>query len=406
MTSLTLDTSLTHLTNTTRTWRRRATTRPRVVRWLAETADWIARGFSHVRRNRQYLTAAKIANMALVNLQFALKSERVIGMPYRMKIESTNICNTTCQLCPTGQGIAGRDKGRMSRHDFESLIDQLKRYLYALDLSMWGDPLIVPDIYRMIRYAHDQGIWTYISSNLHALKPGKGQPEQLVRSGLDMLTVSLHGATQDTFEAYQPGKDFAATVAKLRSIIDAKRQLRSQTPAIQLNFVVTRFNEHEVPQFEALAKELECKAVFSNPSLNTRFLDRDAQLVPLGLNGEQLAQRTADHLDKWLPTDPQYVVKPYQLMQQGQMRGADYNGQKMLNCSWPWRESVINWDGSVVTCCGVWEPDDDMGNVSESSFREIWNGKSYRTARRSFRHKVEAGDDHANPCRDCPGWMV
>ncbi|MFN7139880.1 MAG: FkbM family methyltransferase, partial [Limisphaerales bacterium] len=36
-----------------------------------------------------------------------------------------------------------------------------------------------PDIYRMIRYAHDRGIWTYLSSNLHAFKPEKGQAEEL-----------------------------------------------------------------------------------------------------------------------------------------------------------------------------------------------------------------------------------
>ena len=48
----------------------------------------------HVLRNRRYLTVTKLVNIALINLQFAMKWERVIGMPYRMKIESTNICNT------------------------------------------------------------------------------------------------------------------------------------------------------------------------------------------------------------------------------------------------------------------------------------------------------------------------
>ena len=43
---------------------------------------------------------------------------------------------------------------------FKGLIDKSKRYLVAVDLLMWGDPLIVPQINEMVRYAHDARIWT------------------------------------------------------------------------------------------------------------------------------------------------------------------------------------------------------------------------------------------------------
>ena len=149
------------------------------VRWrplgrALSAVDFIARGVFHVWRQRRYLTLYKLCNMALVNLQFRLKTERVVGRPYRMKIEPTNICNTKCQLCPTGVGLQGRSKGKMTFERFKGLIDQMRHHLVAIDLSMWGDPLIVPDLCRMIRYGHDRRIWTYISSNLHAYKAGGG----------------------------------------------------------------------------------------------------------------------------------------------------------------------------------------------------------------------------------------
>jgi MoaA/NifB/PqqE/SkfB family radical SAM enzyme len=231
-----------------------------------------------------------------------------------MKIESTNICNTHCQLCPTGIGLEGRPKGKMSFEQFKSLIDQLKGSLYVLDLSMWGDPLIVPDIYKMVRYAHDAGIWTYLSSNLHAFKPGKGQAEALVESGLDMLTCSLHGASQATYEQYQPGKDLDSAVEKIRHLVATRDRLGSATPAIQLNFVVTRHNEHEKAAFQQLADELGCKAVFSMPSLNVRFLGHDKKLVPLGLAPDVLARKRLEHLRNWLPSDATYVLDAYQQM--------------------------------------------------------------------------------------------
>ena len=73
---------------------------------------------------------------------------------------------------------------------------------------------------------------------------------------------------------------------------------------------------------------------------------------------------------------------------------------------WPWRMSVINWDGEVSTCCGSFEQADDMGNVFEHGFKKIWNGEKYRNARRSFKHKLTDEQSKDNPCANCPGFML
>ncbi|MCC7409039.1 MAG: SPASM domain-containing protein [Phycisphaeraceae bacterium] len=384
------------------------TARLGLVGRLGQAVDFLARGVFHVVRNRQYLTAAKLANMALVNVQFALKTERVIGRPYRMKIESTNICNTQCQLCPTGLGLKGRAKGKMSLEDFKRLVDQHRRHLYTLDLSMWGDPLIVPEIYEMIRHAHERGVWTYLSSNLHAFKPEKGQAEALVRSGLDMLTCSLHGASQATYELYQPGKQLGPAIEKIKALVEARKRLRSATPVIQLNFVVTRHNEHEMAAFTELAESLGCKAVFSQPSMNSRFLGQDKNLVSLGLSPELLRRKTVEHLEAWLPRNQQYVIEPYRRMLRGggEFDAEKWNGKKLFNCSWPWQATVINWDGTVSLCCGSYETAEDMGDALRQPFEKIWNGPKYRMARRSFRKKVGEQDAQGVGCVGCPGFMV
>jgi radical SAM protein with 4Fe4S-binding SPASM domain len=373
--------------------------------------DFLARGVSHVWRNRRYFTIVKLLNMAAVNIQFAFKTERVIGRPYLMKIESTNICNTKCQLCPTGQGLQARPKGKMQFDQFQALIRRFKRHLLALDLSMWGDPLIVPDIFKMIRHAHDNGIWTYISSNLHAYKlhtkPGqKSQAELLVESGLDLMTCSLHGASQQTYEMYQPGKDFDEAIAKIRQIIETRDRMGSKTPFVQLNFVVMRQNEHERQAFDNLAADLGCKAVFSRPSMNTRFQGKDQNMVSLGLSDELLKSKTRKHLEKWLPQDPEYRLASYDQMLQDDYRDEDYNGRKTYFCDWLWRQAVVNWDGNVSTCCGSFEPSEDMGNVLTQKFSSIWNGRKYRLARRSFKKKLSPDEARGNSCATCPGFMV
>ena len=409
MSMLSIDYALGRLAGIGEHLRERTRRRDRLRRRAGELVDLLFRGVWHVWRNRHYLTPMKLVNMAAVNLQCRLRTERVAGMPYRMKIEPTNICNTHCQLCPTGVGVPGRAKGKMDFEQFRRLIDRYRRFLYTLDLSMWGDPLIVPDIYRMIRYAHDRGVWTYLSSNLHAVKPDRGQADALVRSGLDMLTCSLHGASQETYEQYQPGKQLDGSIEKIKAIVAAKQRLGSATPAIQLNFVVTRFNEHEIEDFRRLAESLGCKAVFSSPSLNLRYLDEPRpHATALTVEGQSIedADPVKRHLDHWLPTNDEYVIEPYRLIRDGKLDDQQFNGRKVMDCQWPWKDCVINWDGSVVTCCGVFETDFDMGNVFERPLREIWNSKSYRMARRSFKRPAPDATDHANPCRDCPGFML
>lgn len=411
-----IDSTLAHAAHLTGSLKRRSRRMPGLREALAG-ADWLMRAVFHVWRNRRYLTTLKLANMALVNVQFALKTQRVVGRPYKMKIESTNICNTQCRLCPTGIGLQGRPKGRMDYEQFARLVDRLRRHLVALDLSMWGDPLIVPDIHRMIRYAHDRGVWTYISSNLHAYKlphqrrradaAGQKTPaELLVESGLDLLTCSLHGASQETYEAYQPGKSFDEAVAKVREIIETRDRMGSATPQVQLNFVVMKQNEHEMAAFAALAKELGCRAVFSTPSLNARFAGKDKSLVSLGLADDVVRRRQKELVERWLPQSREHRLPSYDRMLADDFRSEAYNGRKAHFCDWPWRQMVVNWDGNVSTCCGSFESREDMGNVFEQPVGRIWNGRKYRLARRSFKRPLTAEQSHDNPCATCPGFMV
>jgi len=100
------------------------------------------------------------------------------------------------------------------------------------------------------------------------------------------------------------------------------------------------------------------------------------------------------------------VLDPYRKLLDGEYDDEDFNGRKIFDCHWPWRASVVNWDGQVVTCCGSFDPNEDMGNVFEQPFGKIWNGKTYRMSRRSFKKRVDEADADNNPCASCPGFML
>ncbi len=364
---------------------------------------FVARSVGHLWRNRRYLTFYKLLNILLVNVECLLKRERLIGLPYDIKLEPTNICNSGCRLCPTGMGLSGRAKGKMSFDKFKLIIEQIKRHTYVLDLSNWGDPLVVPEIYEMIRYAHDCRIWTYISTNLHSFSIENGDAQKMIESGLDMLNCSVHAASQQTYEQYQPNKKLDSVLEKIRNIQETKRELGVNKPTVRMFFVVTKYNEHEIEDFKKLAQELGCVAVFTTASLNLRFVGRDKKLKDLGWPYERKVQ-LAEHIkQEWLPEDNRWVAKWYQGNGEFLKERMEI-AQKVFECNWPWKRTVINWNGDVTVCCGVFNPAWTMGNVFEEPLRRIWNNRVYRDARRSFRKPMARGE--GQPCSMCYGVLM
>jgi len=377
---------------------------PGLRRVVLRGLDVAARGAWHLWRNRHYLSAAKLLNMAVVNLEMRLGRERLAGRPYVFKIEPTNLCNTTCRLCPTGLGFAGRPRGKMTLAQFQRIIDRIKSFAYAVDLSNWGDPLIVPDIYAMVSYAHRAGMWTYLSSNLHAFRPDRGDAEAMVRSGLDMLNCSLHGVSQAAYAAYQPGKQIGPILDRIRALVDTKRRLGSFSPVIRLFFVVTRRNEHEIDAFRLLAEQLGAEAVFIPASLNLRLAGRDANLQDLGWSPDECRNRRDLLKREWLPADPRWVAPWYRAEPADPPAARTRRVRKPYTCTWPWQAMVINWDGGVSACCGVLDQREDLGNVFTTPLTQVWNSPAYQAVRRSFRETIPPGT--GEPCRSCPGILI
>ncbi len=360
----------------------------------------------HIWKKRQYLTALKVLNIAAVTVQQRLKTEYVVGRPFQLSIEPTNVCPTKCVLCPTGQRLHGRPKGTICFEEYARLIDRCKRWAYTVNLFQWGDPLNAPRIYDMIRYAHDARIFTHISTTLTAFSADTASAETLVRSGLDLLSCSFHGASDQTFALYQGNHRFDEMVEKIRLIVATKKRLGSLTPRIQMHCVVMKSNEHEMEQFSALARELECVPTFTSPSLNLRFLGLDRELRPLDISRDELERKVKERMDAWLPDNPLYVIEPYRRIRSGEARYGDFGGEKVSDCEWPWKAVVVTWDSKVSVCCGSWTPAQDYGDLSTQSWSQIWNSPTYREARRSFKHPTKDGGAHKTACANCPGAML
>jgi len=104
-------------------------------------------------------------------------------------IEVTNRCNLRCPMCPVGSGSMKRKKMDLPLEVFMNLIDETPS-LKGVNLSVWGEPLLHPDLSEMVGFCHDRGIYTLFVTNGILLNPEISS--KLVGS-LDEMHVSIDG---------------------------------------------------------------------------------------------------------------------------------------------------------------------------------------------------------------------
>ncbi len=348
------------------------------------------------------LSIPNILNAGLVVLQSRLQATYCVGMPTYVTIEPTNECMGGCVLCPVGQERLGRPRGRMAWKDFKRLITQISDYSKFISMYKWGEPLMHPHIYDMIRYAKRRGIYTRMSSNLHPFRVEDAGV--LVQTGLDELVVSLHGLSEETYQKYKPGHYFRKVIEKVEVLVEAKKRLQYKTPHIRLNFVVHRKNEHEVSSVPKFAASLGVDHLLVEVSLNLRFLPYDRQMVRRPVNEAQLCAERLALMDHWLPKDQKRVHEGYRRIRRGKGRmpgGED----RLFQCLAPWRQMFICWNGDVDLCAGGYEEKHSVGNVFNEPVRRIWNNLHYQAARRAICGRRRSTDLRVL-CDHCPGVLL
>ena len=305
----------------------------------------------------RHWSCRKIFNLLRVEVQLRMGRTKVWGYPFEWEIDTTNICQLKCPLCHTGLDTVHREKGVMHFDVFKDTIDQIKNHCIWLSLYSWGEPFLNKDIDKYVAYAHDANIATLMSSNLN--KPLTPQmAEDLIRSGLDVLIISLDGTTQDVYEIYRVGGHLNRVMDNIKLLVEKRRELGSKTPYFEWQFIVMRQNEAQIPEAKRIGTELGID--------NIIFKRVD---FPHGEEDTEVARQWLPVGEGWNDRENPFE-KPYQ-----------ENGDR---CWRLWRSAVVNWNGGYAPCCYLTDAADDFGDVNTHSVKEIWNNEHYLAARKLF----------------------
>lgn len=248
------------------------------------------------------------------------KIARIGTFPKLVDIELTNCCNMRCKMCPTGCGTTSRTSGYMDTRLIERILVELSQYKTPIRLIRWGEPLLHPAIYDILRRAKELDIAVHLNTNGLILAPAIAKT--LISTGVDSIKISMQGYDRQSYAKVR-GMDFFVQLCEdIRGLVLARG--KSKVPRIVVGTTVTR---------EA-------------PKGNLGGLIGVVDDVYLGV--------TLDLAEKRTPPDV---------------------------CPEIFDKLSIDWDGKVTICCGDYDTFMTVGDLATQTLKEIWlcdKAKAYR----------------------------
>lgn len=290
------------------------------------------------------------------------------GMPTTLSIEPTTSCNLRCPECPSGLRSFSRPTGMLQDQLFEKVILQSKAHLSWLHLYFQGEPFLNPRFLEMVKFADSQKIFTSTSTNAHYLKEETVQ--EILKSGLKQLIVSMDGITQEVYEQYRVGGDLEKVKVGLCTLIREREKSNSMYPRIVLQFLVTGQNEHQLPKLKQWTQDMRVDELQLKTTQIYDF-ENGSELIPSDLG-----------YSRYVPSkDGKWKLK-----------------KKLENKCWRmWQGAVVTWDGKVVPCCFDKDASHVMGELKKQPLLDVWKSPAYQL----FRNQLLADRSQIDICQNC-----
>ena len=305
--------------------------------------------------------------------------------PVCLYLETTNRCNLLCTTCPrTFEDL--EPPADMSWELFTGIVDQFPKIARVV-LHGVGEPMMVPDLPRMIRYLKDRGTYVLFNTNGTLLTRRKGR--ELVEAGLDELRVSLDAAEPQSFALVRGRDMFDRIVRNVRGFTAMQAASKRETPRVSLWLTGLKETLAELPAFVRLARDIGVREVYlqrlvylpegqglARPE-SALFERVNASERAVIAEAEALARSLGIAFNASGATEPGTSLKREQ------------ESQPWSLCRRPWTLMYFTAHGKALPCCiapfSMRGYDSfTLGDATQQTLREIWNGPRYQDFRRAL----------------------
>jgi MoaA/NifB/PqqE/SkfB family radical SAM enzyme len=338
----------------------------------------------------------------------------------KVYIEPTNRCNLNCVTCIRHSW--DETLGEMKPEIFSRIVDNLRSIPLPLQVFFGGlgEPLSHPNIVNMVRRTKKLGATVELITNGTLLT--KSLSQQLIDAGLDVLWVSLDGATPESYTDVRLGAALPEVISNLQDFRHARWAThypvsldQLSQPQLGIVFVAMKRNIADLPAVLSLAGRMGAIRF-----LVTNVLPYTAEMQDEILYSRAITDAVYTSAPLLRSLDfPKMDINPttreafYQAMRGDHsltIAGGSLDESNNL-CPFIEKGSLsIRWDGDVSPCLALLHDHKAyvhgyersvkrhaVGNVLQQSIADIWNKPDYL----SFRKRIQEFD--FSPCVICGG---
>jgi len=288
-------------------------------------------------------------------------------VPIVYNIETTNACNMKCVMCPRTK-LMTRSIETMKMDLFTRIVDQLQPhqedlwqewekfveekygirptdmtenhfYLYVIpkviQLHGYGDPLLDKNMAHYVKNLSDRGFNSYFSCNPSNINIDK--TIEIFENGLDYIKYSIESVDDERHKKIRgQASNFTESRKKIFEILEIKKQKKLKT-----NIILTMLELNQEWQKDDY---LKLKQIFKGKDVYIYMKSEDCQWYRGDLHGTNSLH--------WLEF-----------------------------CKHPWMTMTIKSNGEAAMCMEDFDNEIVLGDASEQSLYDIWNGEKYHQFR-------------------------
>ena len=288
-------------------------------------------------------------------------------LPITMDVEPTTGCNFRCTMCQVSS--PNFKSQNMNIETFKSFIVQNKQLL-KIKLQGMGEPTVNNNFLDMIDIANRAGITVEFTTNGSLLN--KEFVAELLKKKISKITISIDGATKETFEKIRVKSNFNSIIENISSLIQQSKEIYLR-PKICAWTVVQKDNIHEFEEIFYLSNQIG----FDELSYQFHISDWGKQEWH-DINKNKLI----DINQKKNFINNMIYKKEFKTK-------VNIFTENILTfkkkCKWPVRSSYIDNQGYVSPCCIIGDSKViNFGNINKTSYSKIWKSTEYIQFRKSI----------------------
>jgi len=283
--------------------------------------------------------------------EFFPNTKKTDSYPPYLQIEPASVCNYRCVFCyQTDKSFSVKSSGHMGYMSFElfkRVIDQAEKNIHFLSLASRGEPMLCPEIDKMLNYTKNKFINLKLNTNASLLT--EKNINMILSSGVKTVVFSADAADKVLYEKLRVNGKFEKVISNIKLFNDIK------------------------------------KNDYPNSGLITRVSGVKFQENQKIEEMNDLWGKLVDHVAfvKYIPWENVYESKKTHIDEA---------------CTDLWRRMFVWWDGTVNPCDVDYKSILNVGNINNDTIENIWNGDKYQNLRKLH---LSSNRKNVTPCSNC-----